>query len=195
MQLSLALAVIAAALVAVVLVVPLGDLGPPGQSSFSTQTSTSGSTTTFASPSPYCLVSIPSDAEMGPYVNSTFNGNIVTWPNGTRSYFSSYSCTQPVYGERNDGPIAINVYDLAAATESNYTFIGLEKGLDFIFQSSSGLLCYPGIQQCLVFLYFYHYAANITSVRCGGSTLYQREAPAGMIVRFRSTGSYVNGSG
>jgi hypothetical protein len=154
-----------------------------------------GSTGTEPASAPSCLVSIPGDAQMDNLWNSTFNGNVVTYSNGTRGLFSAYSCPQPVYGERsNPPPMAYcnstnDLYAMATAAESNSSFVAAENGSRFVFRTASGLTYYDS-GTCAVTLFFYRYGERTTYFYCGGANIFEKEALAGMEVTFVSTGDY-----
>jgi len=133
----------------------VGNVSQSGRSPTTTQTATtnqqsvtsssSTSATSATTSAPYCLLSIPADAQIGNFWNSTFNGNVVTYSNGTRALFSDYSCPRPVYGETSNAPplqyynFTTNIYAMAAAAERNSSFVAAENGSEFLFGSTSGL--------------------------------------------------------
>jgi len=126
-------------------------------------------------------------------VNSTFNGHVVLYSNGTQALFSAYSCPQPVYGEESSGiPLVYynattNLYAMAAAAERNSSFVAAKNGSEFMLGGISGLGCSGAI--CEVGFYFYTYG-EITYHPCGDPTLYGREATAGILVTFMTNGEY-----
>jgi hypothetical protein len=159
----------------------------------STKQGESSSSTTSGA---YCLLSIPADAQLSLFANSTFYGDSVTYSNGSRAYFSDYSCPRPATGEMSNG---VNIFAMAVAAESNASFIAVENGVEFLFQESSGLICNTETQQCMVELFFYNYGEPATQFLCGGSMLFRGEALAGIMVTFKTTGESnpngVNSSG
>jgi len=139
-----------------------------------------------------CLISVPAGAQLGLFANSTFNGNNVTYANGTSVLFSNYSCPRPVFGGSSQGA---DVYAMAVAAVRNSSFVAAENSSEFVFQQPSGLVCSTvGAQNCSMTLFFYHYGENSTLFRCGGglngnySMLYRRDALAGITVTFYTAG-------
>jgi hypothetical protein len=105
--------VVLAAFIAVlaISVTPLNTATPSNNSSFrltngTIQKTESSSVTSVRS----CFLSIPADAKMTLFANSTFYGESVLYSNGTRVLFSDYSCPRPVLGGSSQGP---NVYAMA----------------------------------------------------------------------------------
>jgi len=144
-----------------------------------------------------CFVSIPAGSQQGDFANSTFNGDKVTFPNGTSVLFSNYSCPRPIFGGSNQ---RANLTELAVAAVANSTFLSAENGSEFLFLQPGGLVCSTaGLQKCSITLYFYHYGANSTLFRCGGGLnpnnaqmLYRRDALAGLTVTFYTTSPMTN---
>jgi hypothetical protein len=144
-----------------------------------------------------CFVSIPAGSQQGDFANSTFNGDNVTFPNGTSRLFSNYSCPRPIFGGSNQGA---NLTELAVSAVTNESFLAAENSSEFLFLQPSGLNCSTiGSQKCSVTLYFYRYGENSTLFRCGGGAdpnlakmLYRRDALAGLTVTFYTTGPATN---
>ena len=106
--------------------------------STSSQQSVASSSSTSTASGPYCLLSVPADAQIGYSVNSTFYGHVVTYSNGTQAFFSEFSCPQPVFGEKSSLiPLVYynattSVYAMAVAAESNSSFVAAENGSEFL---------------------------------------------------------------
>ena len=163
-------------------------------------TSISHSQSTTAS-SAYCLIQIPADSRTSHIVNSTFNGEAVTYPNGTQEFFSSYSCPQPAPGETNSSALPLakqgisfttDIYSMAAAAESNSSFVAAENGSQFLFGKTSGLGCNLS-SVCNLELYFFSYGS--VENPCGNSSLYVRTTTSGIMVGFNTTTNYAEGAG
>jgi hypothetical protein len=138
-----------------------------------------------------CLLSIPADAQMSLFANSTFYGDSVTYSNATHVFFSDYACPRPVLGGSSQGP---NVYAMALAAENNSNFVLAENGSEFLLQEPSGLSCVIGTKGCSVTLFFYRYGGSATQFLCGsslsgnGSKLFRIDPLAGITVTFKTTG-------
>jgi len=136
---------------------------------------------------------VPADAQIGYSVNSTFYGHVVTYSNGTHAFFSEFSCPQPVFGEKSSLiPLVYynattNLYAMAAAAESNSSFVAAENGSELLFFGTSGLGCSGAI--CGLDLYFYNYGET-TYHPCGDPTGFAREPLTGIRVTFMTNGTY-----
>jgi hypothetical protein len=172
--------------IAIILVVFGADVAPRN----------GGHPATVAAPS--CLVSIQADAQMGYYQNSSFNGNVVSFPNGTKKFFSYYSCPRPAMGEARWGSLAFynfttNVFAMAVAAENNRTFVTMnrgpfpENGTSYIYYTDSGLGCYVGTDKCGLDLYFYRYGNNV-SHPCASARSFAMNILGGISVEFTTTG-------
>jgi len=163
-----------------------------GQTSSSTIEINSTSSSTIGKAStPYCLLLIPADAKWSPIWNFTFVGSWVTYSNGTQAYFSSYSCPQPVYGNKtaqayNGVNLDYNLYALATASESNSTFIAAENGSQFLFQTTSGIDCDTANFTCKMELFFYQYGDSTMSLGC----TVVRNPIAGIMATYSAVGGY-----
>jgi hypothetical protein len=215
MKPAIPLAIIAILIVLIVVFFPIGGLSTTtsqsqssslqtttGQQSVESTSSTSAtvsaatsSTTTNASTP--CLLLIPADAQTSEFANSTFNGSVVTYSNGTRAFFSYYSCPQPVrdvesdsslYAVGDDSPF--DPYSMLSAAESNSTFIAAENGTQLIPDGGGGVdgCDYGGLENsyCTFEATFFHYSDNETLATCTG--VYQRLVLTGIEVDFRTTG-------
>ncbi len=137
---------------------------------------------------PACLFLLPQRSQLSEFGNSTLFGNFVTYPNGTQAFYSAYSCPRPAPGETGNG---INIFDMATAAESNSSFVAAENGSDFLYFWPSGLNCLAaGDQQCSLTLFFLHYGSNVRNFDCGGKTVMQRNAIAGIAVTFTTSSAY-----
>jgi hypothetical protein len=135
-----------------------------------------------------CLLLLPIDAQLSEFANSTFYGNSVTFPNGTQVFFSDYSCPRPALGETSNG---VDIYAMAVAAEINSNFVAAENGSQFLYQWPSGIICtVGGNETCSLELFFYRYGNSSRNFVCGRSTIIQREALAGIMVTFRTIGTY-----
>lgn len=161
--------------------------------STSSQQSVASSSSTSTASGPYCLLSVPADAQIGYSVNSTFYGHVVTYSNGTQAFFSEFSCPQPVFGEKSSLiPLVYynattSVYAMAVAAESNSSFVAAENGSEFLFFGTSALGCSGAI--CGLDLYFYNYGET-TYRPCGDPTGFAREPLTGIRVTFMTNGTY-----
>ncbi len=137
---------------------------------------------------PACLFSLPQGSQLSEFGNSTFFGNLVTYPNGTQASYSAYLCPRPAPGETGNGA---NIFQMATAAESNSSFIATENESDYLYFWPSGLNCSTGgNQQCSLTLFFLHYGSNAKSFECGGKTVMQRDALSGIAVTFTTSSAY-----
>lgn len=104
-----------------------------------------------------------------------------------------------MYGETSNAPplqyynFTTNIYAMAAAAERNSSFVAAENGSEFLFGSTSGLGCTMATDQCQLALFFYSYGGNEYHP-CSDPKLFAREALAGIVAEFKTTGEYnVNG--
>jgi hypothetical protein len=221
MKPALAVTLIAILVVVIVVFLPLGGESPTTdqsqtsslqttitqqsvESASSSATITSITSSTSGNASAPCLLLIPADAQIGGYANTTFNGNVVTYSNGTRAFFSFYSCPQPVRGGEESDSILysvgddspFNAYSMLSIAVSNSTFIAAENGSEFILNGGGGVggCDYGGLQNsyCTFDAFFFHYSNNDTLATCTG--IYQRQVLAGIEVDIRTTGYFQNGA-
>jgi hypothetical protein len=85
-----------------------------------------------------------------------------------------------------------NVFAMAAAAQSNHSFIAMENGSSYFLRGTSGLGCGIGTDRCYLDLYFYTYGENVS--RPCGSASYAKNILGGILVEFMTTGEYANGS-
>jgi hypothetical protein len=167
-------------------------------SSFSLSSLSSSSTISQTS----CLVSVPGNAQLADFANSTFNGNNVTYANGTSVLFSYYGCPRPAFAGSSQGA---DVYAMAAAAVENSSFVAAENGSQFIYYEPSGLVCgIGGVEPCNMTIFFYSYSNTGTTIGCGNGLgpptqmLYLKDALAGIQVMFHTKdpayNSEVNGN-
>jgi hypothetical protein len=148
-----------------------------------------------------CLTSVPTDAmqTMSEFSNSTFNGDEITYANGTQRFFSYYSCPRPTSAGSsvpglNNG---FDAYSLAVTTVTNSTFIAAENGSQYLFLESEGIVCSPiqGPEICNVGLVFIHYGASQNLTTSGGLSIYWRLPVSGLVVSFNTTNRLPVGEG
>jgi hypothetical protein len=210
-------------LVAVIILLPLGGSGPAGSSSQTTisrvqsssETSTASSSSsssvtsiasTFSSSSSKmsttalstCVFPAPAEAQETSVWNSTFEGMVLTYSNGTTGYFSEFSCPQPLSTEdtgSQDNFTTVSQYELALAAETNSTFVNAENGSQYVPNSYGFEGASVGLGPREIDVYFWQYSASSSNVTCSANiSLFQRPAVAGMLVIFKTYCQYVYAS-
>lgn len=113
-----------------------------------------------------CFLPVPGSARLANFWNSTFNGDNVTFANGTSVLLSLYSCPRPVLAGSGQAP---DIYAMAVAAVDNSSFVAAENGSQFMLFEPGGLVCGVGnVEPCSMTLFFYSYGGNGTVGQCGG---------------------------
>jgi len=148
-----------------------------------------------------CLTPVPTDAmqQMGQFSNSTFNGDRITYGNGTQRFFSYYSCPRPASSGSSVPGLnqGADFYSLAMTTLTNSSFIAAENGSQYLFLESEGITCAPlqGPETCSIGLVFFHYGASQNLTTSGGQSIYWRTPVSGLVVGFNTTNPLPVGQG
>jgi hypothetical protein len=136
---------------------------------------------------------------MSMFSNSTFNGDKITYSNGTQRFFSYYLCPRPASAGSGVPGLSQGAafYSLAVTTVTNSSFIAAENGSQYLFLESEGIGCSPiqGPEICSVGLVFIHYGASQNLTTSGGQSIYWRPPISGLVVGFNTTNRLPVGEG